>query len=176
MEYKIFGPGGEPPDDFREDIEAFHRLDDQQRGAIAEWFLSASSYELYGPSLPPNIVASTLLPEQFRRAAGFIRDMLNRWYQHRLDLADFESPDQLGTAVDFLRSVSPVKERVWADGRAGSERVIALPTIDNVDELHLFRRRSWILTHVFEARFSSRPRIRGAAVLHATTGSCRSVS
>jgi hypothetical protein len=53
VEYKIFGPAQEAPADFKENLQAFFRLDGQQRDVIADWFLSAHSYDLYETNLPP---------------------------------------------------------------------------------------------------------------------------
>ena len=75
MEYKIFGAARQPPDNFKDDLAAFCRLDEEQRSTIVEWFLSADTYDLYASHLPPIIVASTLLPKQFRQTAGVIRSL-----------------------------------------------------------------------------------------------------
>jgi hypothetical protein len=143
VEFKIFGPDQRPPDDFKEDLEAFFRLDDQQRDVIAGWFLSARSYEPYEPSLPPAVVASTLLPEQFRQTAGVIRRLLNSWQRYGLELRDIErdllllgfSPEPLGILSAFLARLSPIKEQVWLDSIEGTQSVLGLPTIDDVNIL-----------------------------------------
>ena len=142
MKYRIFGPVQWPPDDFKEDLAAVFRLDDKQRDAIAEWFLSTSSYELYEPSLPPIIVASTLLPEQFRQTAGVIRLLLNSWQRYgRFEFSDIErdllllgcGPEQLKILSNLLARLSSVKERVWVHGVEGVHQALGLPTIDDVN-------------------------------------------
>jgi len=76
VEYKIFGPVQPPPDDFKDDLAALCRLDDNQRDTLVEWFLSASGYDPWGAELPPVIAKSALLPEQFRQCAGRVT---RRW-------------------------------------------------------------------------------------------------
>ena len=141
MEYKIFGPARWPPPDFKEDLAAFFRLDDGQRDAIAEWFLSTRSFELYEPELPSVIIASALLPEQFRQAAGVIRLLLNNWQCYGLELPDLErdvlllgcEPEQAKSLSTFLARLSSIRERVWVDGLEGDQQVLGLPTIDDVN-------------------------------------------
>ena len=141
MEYKIFGPSQQPPDDFKKDLEALFRLDDQQRDAIANWLLAARSYDLYEPELPPIIVASTLLPEQFRQAAGVVRHLLNSWQRYGLELRDIErdalllgfGQEQLEILSSLLARLAPIKERVWLDGLEGFQHATGLPTIDDVN-------------------------------------------
>jgi hypothetical protein len=41
-----------PPDDFKDDLAALCRLDDNQRDTLVEWFLSASGYDPWGAELP----------------------------------------------------------------------------------------------------------------------------
>ena len=50
----------------------FCRHDDQQRDAIEDWFRKSPGYELFAPSLPSGIMESSPLPDQLRKAAGFI--------------------------------------------------------------------------------------------------------
>ena len=140
MEYRIFGAAQRPPDDFKDDLAAFFRLDDKQRDVIADWFLSTRDYELYAPSIPPAVVASTLLPDQFRQTAGVIRQLLESWQRYSLELEDIErdllllgfGPEPLGILSTFLKRLSPVKERVWIEGIEGTQLNIGLPTIDDV--------------------------------------------
>jgi hypothetical protein len=141
MEYRIFGPGRSPDDDFKGDLAAFLALNEKQRDAVAEWFLTTDSYDSWAPKLPPGIVASPLLPEQFRRAAGFIRPLLLRWQEYGLELADIErdllllgcAPEELAILTDFLARVSPVKGRVWTGGCKDFESLLGLPTVDDVN-------------------------------------------
>lgn len=141
MEFKIFGPDQRPPDGFKDDLGAFLRLDDQERDVIADWFLSTRSYELYEPSLPPAVVVSTLLPEQFRQTAGVIRQLLNSWQRFGLELRDIErdlllmgfGPEHLSVLSAFLVRLSPIKERLWLDGIEGFQHAVGLPTIDDVN-------------------------------------------
>jgi hypothetical protein len=143
VEFKIFGSDQRPPDDFKEDLGAFFRLDDQQRDVIADWFLSTRRYEVYEPSLPPGVVASTLLPEQFRQTAGAIRQLLNSWQRYRLELRDIErdllllgfSPEPLSILSAFLARLSSIKERVWLDTIESVQSGLGLPTIDDVNIL-----------------------------------------
>lgn len=143
MEFKIFGSDQRPPDGFKDDLGAFLRLDDQERDVIADWFLSTRSYELYEPMLPPAVVASTLLPEQFRQTAGVIRQLLNNWQRYGLGLQDIErdllllgfGPEHISILSLFLTRLSPIKERVWLDGVEGNQSGLGIPTIDDVNIL-----------------------------------------
>jgi hypothetical protein len=76
VEYKIFGPGREPYEDFTSRLEAFCALDEAQRDALAAWFQSTSDFDTYATELPPGILDSTLLPEQFRSTTSPIRFLL----------------------------------------------------------------------------------------------------
>lgn len=141
MEFKIFGADQQPPDDFRDNLRAFLRLDDQQRSALASWFLSARTYALNQPSLPPDVAASTLLPFEFKVTAWVIRLLLNSWYRYGLELRDIErdllllgfGPEDLSILSPFLARLSPIKERIWLDGIEGEQHVVGLPTIDDVN-------------------------------------------
>jgi len=141
VEYKIFGPGRQPPDDFKEDLAALFRLDDKQRDALAEWFLSADNHYPWGPELPPIIAASTLLPEQFRQTADAVRHLLYGWQRFGLQLADVErdllllgcGSEDMKVVLDLLKRLSSVKERVWIGALRGYQESAGLPIIDDVD-------------------------------------------
>ena len=141
MEYKIFGPSQQPPDDFKNDLAALCRLDDNQRNALAAWFLSAPAYNPWGPELPPTIAMSALLPEQFRQSASLVRGLLWSWQRYRLDLADFErdflligcGAEEMRVALALLERLSSVKERAWIDELKGYQEVAGLPTVDDVN-------------------------------------------
>src|ERR1017187_5053700 len=90
MEYKIFGTEGSPNDEFRAELQAFCDLDQTQREALAAWFESTADFNAYTPELPPGILASTLLPEQFRKTASPIRFLLETWHRRSLQLEDIE--------------------------------------------------------------------------------------
>jgi hypothetical protein len=141
MEYKIFGARQKAPGDFKDDLRAVLRLDDQQRDALADWFLSARSYELSRPSLPAAVAASTLLPDQFRQTARVIRFLLRNWQKYGLELQDierdllllgFDSGD-ISVLSPLLARLSPAKERVWLDDVEYSERFVGLPAIADVN-------------------------------------------
>jgi hypothetical protein len=141
VEYKIFGPGRQPADDFKENLAALCRLDGNQRDALAEWFLSARSYEPWEPELPPIIAASTLLPDQFRQAANIVRDLLYAWQRYGIELTDVErdllllgcSAQEMRIVLALLERLYPVKERVWIDVLKGYQEVAGLPTVDDVN-------------------------------------------
>ena len=141
MEYKILGSGRQPRDDFKDDLVAFCRLDEEQRNTIVEWFLSSDTHELYEPHLPPIITASTLLPEQFRQAAGVIKDLLYAWQAQGLEIQDVErdllllgcDAEQISTFLGVLGRLSSIKEQVWVGERKRFERLVGLPTIDDVN-------------------------------------------
>lgn len=139
MEYKILGSARQPAEDFKNDLATFFRLDDEQRNTLERWFLSAESFDLYAPELPAIIAESTLLPEQFRQAAGAIRSLLSGWCSRELDLLDIErdllllgcDAAQVSMLSQMLTRLSPIKEHVWIEVRKDAERVTGLPTIDD---------------------------------------------
>jgi hypothetical protein len=141
MEYKIFGAGGSPGDGFTPDLQAFCRLDEVQREALAIWFESTSDYDTYTPELPPSIVRSSLLPEQFRKTAAPILYLLDSWHRRSLEIADIErdllllglNQKQIALTTSFLLRLSPVKERVWLDGLEGTAQNVGLPTLDDAN-------------------------------------------
>lgn len=141
MEYRIFGAARSPTDEFISQLQAFCDLDDIQRQALAVWFETTSDFETYTPELPPNILASTLLPDQFRKTAAPIRFLLNAWQQQSLEIVDIErdlllcglNPKQIELVTVFLQRLSAVKERVWIDALEGTAQVVGLPTIDDAN-------------------------------------------
>ncbi len=141
MEYKIFGPERSPGDEFRAELQAFCDLDDVQREALAAWFESTSDFDSYAPELPTGILASTLLPEQFRKTAAPIRFLLESWHRRSLQLADIERDllllgldmEQLARVSSFLARLSGVKERVWLDALEGAAQIVGLPTMDDAN-------------------------------------------
>jgi hypothetical protein len=141
VEYKIFGPARWPSDEFKEGLKALLRLNDEQRNAIIQWFLSTRSYDLTVPSLPPDIVASALLPQQFRETADVIRTLLDSWQRHGLDLPEIErdllllgcNSEEIRAVSDVLARLSSIKERVWIDGQHGLQQILGLPTVDDVN-------------------------------------------
>jgi hypothetical protein len=143
MEYKIFGATRQPPDDFKDDLAAFLRLDADQRHTIVEWFLSADTYAPFAPQLPAIILTSTLLPEQFRQTAGVIRSLVYNWRGRNLELTEIErdllllgcDSEQIGIISNVLETLTSIKDRVWIDGRKEFERFAGLPTIDDVNIL-----------------------------------------
>lgn len=143
MEYRIFGPGRGPTDDLAQELQAFCDLDDVQRESLAVWFETSSDFDTYAPELPPVILNSSLLPEQFRKTASPIRSLLNAWHERSLKLADIErdllllglNQDQVELVSAFLKRLAPRKERVWADGWEGSAQLFGLPTLDDANIL-----------------------------------------
>lgn len=141
MDYKVFGAGHSPSDEFVKELAAFCELDDVQREALAVWFETTSDFDTYTPGMPPGISASTLLPEQFRKAAAPIRFMLNAWQQNSLDIADIQrdlllfglGSKQIEVVTAFLQRLAPVRKRVWIDGLEGVAQVNGLPTIDDAN-------------------------------------------
>lgn len=141
MEYKIFGAAQSPSDDFVTQLQTFCELDEVQREALAVWFESTSDFNIYTPEFPTNISASTLLPDQFRKAAAPIRYILSAWQGHSLEIGDIErdllllglNSEQLQMTSNMLQRLSPVKMRVWLDEQVGTAQVTGLPTIDDAN-------------------------------------------
>ncbi len=138
MDYRMFGIGS-PSEAFLTQLRGFCELDDVQREALAVWFESTSDFNFYPPELPQNILASSLLPDQFRDAVAPIRHIVNAWEEYSLELADIQrdlllcgfSAERIELITKFLERLSSVKKRVWADGLEGTAQVVALPTIDD---------------------------------------------
>jgi hypothetical protein len=141
VEYKIFGPARWPSDDFKDGLNVLLGLNDEQRNAVVQWFLSSRDYDLDMPSLPPDIVASALLPQQFNDAARVIRYLLDGWQSYGLELPEIErdllllgrNQEEIRVVTEMLARLSPIKERVWIDGQHGTQLVVGLPTIDDVN-------------------------------------------
>jgi len=140
MEYKMFGPGGTPPDQLQKQLMGFLTLDERQRKAIADLFLQ-SDFDPYARLTPSIVASSSLLPEQFAEAVELIRFLLYSWREYGLQLADIErdllllghSPDHIGRVTEFLKLVSAVQESVWAKNYLRMQQLDGLPTIDNVN-------------------------------------------
>jgi len=141
MDYKIFGTGRSANDEFRAELQAFCDLDQIQREALAAWFESTADFNMYTPELPPGILASTLMPEQFMKTASLIRFLLESWHRRSLQLADIErdllllglDSAQLANISSLLARLSGVKERVWLDALEGTAQSVGLPTIDDAN-------------------------------------------
>lgn len=140
MDYKLFRSES-PGDAFITQLQAFCGLDGVQRDALAVWFESTSDFDTYTPEVPQVILASTLLPDQFRKVAAPIRFILDAWQQHSLEIADIErdlllcglSAEEIQLVTGFLERLAPLKKRVWIDGLEGTAQVVGLPTIDDAN-------------------------------------------
>ena len=138
MEYRIFGAAGSPSEDVRRDLHDLLKLDDMQRDAIVDWFAASKDYDPFSSPLPASIVASTLLPEQFQRAAQSLRRLLWAWQEYGLQLPDIErdllllgfDSKMLAVIVPFLDRLSALKQRVWAFDYARTQAFEGLPTMD----------------------------------------------
>ncbi len=121
MEYKIFGPGGSPSEEFREDLTELAKLKAADRDAVADWFFASKDFDPHASPLPANIVASPLLPERFQGAVLALRDLLWAWQEYALELTDIEQdllllgvpPIVLATIGPLLGRLSDLKQRVW---------------------------------------------------------------
>ena len=141
MEYKIFGTGRSPGDEFRAELRTFCELDDVQREALADWFETTSSFDPYATEFPSVILASPLLPEQFRKSADAIRFLLDAWYRRSLVIDDIErdllllglEPAQIVDVCRFLSRLSQTKERVWRDARESVAKEVGLPTLEDAN-------------------------------------------
>jgi hypothetical protein len=140
MDYRIFRNGA-PSDNFTKDMQELCELDDVQREALAVWFESTSDFNIYQEELPKEILASTLLPNQFRKAAEPIRFILNAWKEYSLEITDIQrdlllcglNAEQIELVTRLLDRLSHVKDRVWIDGWEGTAQVIGLPTIEDAN-------------------------------------------
>jgi hypothetical protein len=141
VEYRIFGPGGAASEDFKRDFHDLLKLDDAQRIVIRDWFLSSKNYDAFASPLPANIVASTLLPEQFQHVVQMLRRLLWAWEEYRLELEDVErdllllgfNSEALAVLGPFLADLSMVKDKVWAREYAQAQAIDGLPTMDTLN-------------------------------------------
>ena len=141
MEYRIFGLAGSPSEEYRRDLQELVKLDDAQKHALRDWFLATPDYDPFKSPLPADIVASTLLPEQFQRTAQCLRRLLWAWQEYRLQPEDIER-DLLLLGLDsasieafgpFLASLSTVRQRAWASEYARTQTFDGLPTMDGLN-------------------------------------------
>jgi hypothetical protein len=140
MDYRLFGASS-PSDDFTAGLVAFCALDEVQREALAVWFETTPDFDTFTPKLPANILASNLLPDQFRKTAMPIRYILSAWQEQSLQIQDIErdlllvglSLDQVERVTRFVQRLSPVRRRIWIDGLEGTAQITGLPTIDDVN-------------------------------------------
>jgi hypothetical protein len=141
VEYKIFGPARWPTDDFKSQVKALAGLSDEQQNALVQWFLSTSNYDLEMSSLPAEIVASPLLPQQFQEAAEVVRTLLDNWQSYELELPEIErdllllgcSQEEISVVSKMLISLSAIRERLWIGAREDLQQVLGLPTIADVN-------------------------------------------
>ncbi len=140
MNYRIFGASS-PSEDFVAGLQEFCTLDEVQREALAVWFETALDFDSFTAELPPSILKSTLLPDQFRKTAMPIRYILNEWQQQSLELQDIQrdlllfglNPEQVELVTRFVERLSPVKKRVWIDGWEGTAQSVGLSTVDDAN-------------------------------------------
>jgi hypothetical protein len=140
VEYKIFGPGGTPSEEFREQLAGFLKLDESQRRTIGEIFLG-HDFDPYAPTLPSAVGASSLLPEQFSEATNVVGFLLSSWRANDLQLSDIErdllllgcSQPEIETMISFLNTLGPIRESVWAKNNIRIQRLDGLPTMDNLN-------------------------------------------
>jgi hypothetical protein len=140
VEYKIFGPGGTPSDEFREQLETFAKLDEAQRRTMADIFLDRN-FDPYDSTVPSAVAASSLLPEQFSEASDLVGFLLSSWREYDLQLSDIErdllllgcSQPEIETMISFLNTLSPIRESVWAKKYMRIQRLDGLPTMDNLN-------------------------------------------
>jgi hypothetical protein len=140
VEYKIFGPNGTPTEEFRTQLRSLLALDEIQRKTIAQIFLRGD-FDPFRRTVPPAVAASSLLPEQFTEAADLIGFLLASWREHDLDLGDIErdllllgcTQSEIVAMVELLKSLSQIREGVWAKRYTWVQQADGLPTMDNVN-------------------------------------------
>lgn len=140
MEYKIFGQGGTPSEEFREQLARFLKLDESQRRTIGEIFLGRD-FDPYDPTVPSAVAASSLLPEQFSDASDVVGFLLSSWRENDLQLSDIErdllllgcSQPEIEAMISFLNTLSPIRESVLAKKYMRIQRLDGLPTVDNLN-------------------------------------------
>ena len=141
MEYMIFGSGGTPSGEIRDQLNEFFKLDDAQRKTIKDEFLKDDFEYSWRKPLPESVAASSLLPEQFTEAVELIRSLLYAWREYNLQVADIErdllllgcSERDIEILVDFLTTLSGLKDIVWTRRLKSIQQLDGLPTIDNLN-------------------------------------------
>jgi hypothetical protein len=140
MQFKVFGSDG-PPDDLADDLKILFTLDPPAWESLAKWFLTTDSFDVEGSLSSPTISASAMLPEQFRKCARGILDLLEDWHASNLQLPDLQHDllilgfstqeiDRLGSLLERLR---PVKIRAYTDLMRFEHENSALPTLEDID-------------------------------------------
>jgi hypothetical protein len=140
LEYKIFGPGGTPGENIREQLKTLLQMDEAQRNTIIELFLRGED-DPWGRNIPRAVAASSMLPEQFSEAAGLIRSFLYAWREFNLQLSDIEgdllllgcTDAEIKIAIDLFDRLSVVRDQVWARNISSVQELDGLPTIDNIN-------------------------------------------
>lgn len=141
MEYKIFGPGGTPSIEIRDQLKEFLKLDEAQRKIVRDAFLSDDFEYSWREPLPEAVAASSLLPEQFTGAVELIRSLLYAWREYNLQLADIErdflllgcSERDISVLVGFLHALAGLKDSIWTKRLKSIQQLDGLPTIDNLN-------------------------------------------
>jgi hypothetical protein len=142
VEYKIFGPRGTPYGRFDDQLKMFLKLDLAQQRAIAEAFLQ-NAFDNFGRPLQQLVAASSILPEQFSEAADLVRYLLYSWREYDLHLSDIEEDllllgcheSDIKTIIEFLETLSSVRDGVWSKNYERVQQLDGLPTMDNINIL-----------------------------------------
>lgn len=141
MEFKLFGPGGSPGSHFQSDLKGLLGLDEQAWEVLANWFLTTTDFDFEQATSSPAIVASALLPEQFREGAHVLKFILESWHRYRLQLPDIqrdllllncprESIERLGPLLERLR---PARDRVYRENMRIYHENAVVPTLEDID-------------------------------------------
>jgi hypothetical protein len=141
MEFKLFGPGGSPSDHFLSDLKGLLDLDDQAWEVLANWFLTTTNFDFGQATSSPAIVASALLPEQFREGAHILKYILESWRRYQLRLPEIqrdllllncprERIERLGSLLERLR---PARDRVYRENMRFYHENAVLPTLEDID-------------------------------------------
>ena len=140
MEIKLFGPEG-PPDELVDELKVLLGMDPSAWESLANWFLTTESYDLDEALSSALVTTSSLPPQQFRKCASGVLDLLEEWHASNLELADLqhdllvlgfstEDVDRLGRLLERLR---PVKPRAYADYMRFEHENAVLPTLEDID-------------------------------------------
>jgi len=140
MEFKIFGPGGSPDSDFREDLQTLFELDDTGWDALSHWFLETREFDTEEGAASAEVVASSLLPEQFTAGAEALKYLLESWRLYDLTIPDIQRdillmgfhPEYIERLGPLLKKLSPVKDRAYAEYIRFDHENAVLPTLEDM--------------------------------------------
>jgi hypothetical protein len=137
----------------REDLDLLLSLEDRKLERFVDWFSKSTRLFPVNWSEIDDLVDGTSLdPQSANRVLAVLRFLLINWKAYELSLdeisTDLESagykPEQIRKAVNFLKTVEGIRDRVYVTSLRRSYEVYGPPTIDDVNLM-------WDVRPVFQA-------------------------